>query len=476
MSALNSIFGLLGWGVKDKIIAALALILVIIIFLSGMWVGLQFTFASVNTDTIEYTQNAITGHVELSQTAYATSWRSDGQSETISISNTYITKGTSFAHCTEGRYRVFANGEDITAEIWGAPYEVHAPLSIIGESDEGKYFETPPPFHLNGIYVGYITIKFYGDVADYHGLITHHDTLLSEDSAYLKSGEGKIQVNGNTQTTTFEEGQSITFNIQTGFTNQQGWVMKIREPAQRGGSVIYTSQTLDDDKMLQLSWTIPDGAFHPREDNEFSAELWNNLFQDCFTTVFVVDDLDKIPSTPIINTTSPDGRYSLGTPVTVNLAAEANPAGAPIDHFEIYVYYGQAGTFPSTTDTYNWIAQKVDVQATKTIGDNYTGTYVFNIPENHEGNIIIQANAIDTDGRASQGSYWQISTGGKAGPTIKNWFAFSFYMEILLIISAILFTLIIWWYVPLGYKFKALMLLVLYAGLFYVWYSTIGGV
>ena len=129
-----------------------------------------------------------------------------------------------------------------------------------------------------------------------------------------------------------------------------------------------------------------------------------------------------------------------------------------------------------TTDSYNWIAQKVTVSAVKAEGDNYTGTYSFTIPENHDGDIIIQVNAIDTDGRASQASYWQITTGGKAGPTTTNWWYYSYAVTAVLAIAAVLTLLAIWWYMPVSYRMKLIMSLGAVIGFIFIGYSMFGGV
>jgi len=460
------------FGIKDRIIIILTLFVVAVIFLSGLWVGLQFTIGSIDTSTKEYSHHGFTGHVELTKTAYATSWRTDGNSETISGTNSYLTKTTSIAYFTNVYYRVFVNGEDVTSKLFGT--------STVNAYDGGVIFGSKavlkplPPIHLTGVITGYIKVKLYADFTDYF-VKNYPNQLMSEDSAYLKSGEGSIQIIDTEQTTTYEEGQAVHFGIQTGFTDGQGWNLKIREPAGRGGSVVYTSPIIDDDKRLTASWTIPDGAFHAGEDNQYTAELWNNLFEECFTTVFVVEDLSKIPSAPILNSTSADGKYTPGTSVTINMQSEANPDGAPIDHFEIWIYYGQAGSMPSHADSYNWIALDETIAATQTSGDNYTGSYTFTIPENHAGNIIVQANALDSDGRASQGSYWLIKTSESAGPTVPNWWYYSTVMTILFVLGAMLAMLAIWWYIPFDYKIKILLTLVALGVTAYMWYSMFGG-
>jgi len=189
-------------------------------------------------------------------------------------------------------------------------------------------------FQITDTHVGAIRVKQMTEFSALFGAL--HDTMtMSIDYAYLASGTGDVEIVD--KATVYEEGETIKFKADTGFSGQaqggiytsKGWELKIYDSSGN----LKKKWDIDDDKRDTrydsssniLNYQIPSGAYQSDGSNTWKAVLTNTLFdqdEELFFTVGV-GMKESGPSVPTI--TFDKDEYNMGDTVYVTLESTPNP-------------------------------------------------------------------------------------------------------------------------------------------------------
>lgn len=337
------------------------------------------------------------GKLELTKTKYATSWESEGTSEMITAQPYWkITAGISFHSMEKYLLVAYIGGQMYKTYPTNADIEDHDTWAddpygwVIKDEDEWNPLSSWS-FEITGTYVGKLKIQMY---AFMHGTWPYPDWEgeFGWDGADLYSGKGEIFLYGSTGP--FEEGSTAKVYVSTGFTNGAGWTVKLRPPITRPELFSVKSiDTLGDDVAKLVEIPIEYGWFieGEREDNQFRVELWNNLFEVGFETIFAVDNLDYAPSIPIISWEIVDRNAEI---TVTSTAVYQN-----IEGFVVWAWYGSM-TMPSEDDSQDWIIHEREYPASQLDTDNYTARFTLS-PKNFDGSVVLRVSSYDTSGRSS---------------------------------------------------------------------------
>lgn len=365
-------------------------IFIVVMMIVGILIGVlavTVSLADFNTDGEQQEGRGFTGTVTLTDTTFATSWMSGGQSEDITAVLSY--QQTEHTLDDPKGYRLKAYVEGSLIKQWPTDGSYH-----IRSMPSGTYehISLPPwVFSFEGPIVGRLQVQMEFKIGGIFGGVYERD--LGWDGAYLESGEGEVFVDGTQRT--FEEGDSVSVTVKTGFTGGEGWVLKLYPPTTRTSLFEpRTLATLSDDRVESFTILIEDGWFQPGDviDSTFRIELWNHLFNVGFDEFFSVDLISRIPSKPILDVETTD--------VTVSITMLTERTYSDVKGFKIWAWYGTASK-PAFADGESWIVLGDEINT------GLTGFYSFDI-KNKDGNIVIQVIAVDVDGRASQPAFHHV--------------------------------------------------------------------
>ena len=307
-------------------------------------------------------------------------------------------------------------GDDTWASLPGGPLN-----GVPGWTDWGDTTIPQITFQIKGQHVGAIRIYCVLEIAEINGIQGINakwmpsTNLVTEDWAYLPSGDGEIRVLGTgnigtegTETTpetgkvytkyVFEEGSTVHFEVDAMFSGTSlepdqdgynyGWELRIYKPGVNGP--VFRKAIPDDVRNFPVEYTIPEGSFVPGGNNEWKVELWNTLFMQKETRLFVVDKLEKIPGPTTVQTDKTN--YIQGDTVTITMTAYANPNGTgEISRFKVWAKYDS----PTSTD---YAMETRYVTATHVSGLLYKATTSFVLGKGDKY-VYIMATAMDRDNR-----------------------------------------------------------------------------
>lgn len=417
-----------------------------------------FSVIPTSTATVYEVHKGYEGGVVCSDDKYATSYKSDGYSEDITVYGTI--KVDSINNCRPENYRfmVYVNGE---------LYKKYPPTST---DDKDTWADIPSDamnwlilfddwntpawtFNIKGLVTGTVKVVmevYLNDVwplSDYTG-------SLGYDTAQLLSGTGVVHVYGDQ--TTFEQGDSAPIFVKTGFTGMEnGWTLFLYPPVDRPDLETTTVAELGDNVQRVIDIKIEEGWFKIGTTNKFEVSLFNHLFEIGFTYMFSVDAYERMPSLPEIQHVINEGS------VTFTFTSEMTYA--EIEQFTVWAYYGDL-TLPAHDDTESWILFEEIIPAVKGSGNNYTATVVVN-SKNMAGQITVRVVAQDVDGRASDTASFSylVDDSGEWGsekelnstPFVANFFVW------MIIIVAIIIGLMIFISMPMPMDKKIIILIIL---------------
>jgi|GEM_PF-4206586 len=248
----------------------------------------------------------------------------------------------------------------------------------------------PVSFNMKNPHVGALRIR---QMSQFKSILGTKIVPTSEDYCFLISGEGDLRIVN--QQTVYEEGQTITFEVDTYYSGQtqggsesgNGWELRVYDA---DGSRVQTWDIADDQRNVKKSFTIPAGAYNPSGSNTWKVELWNTLFNQDEEYFFAIGEgmSEAMPGTPTI--TFNQEEYDKGDTVVVTFESEPNPKGRnTIDSFFVRIIYGTTGTnyvagYPKHINAYN---EQATVSFTPQFGDEYVTIKVnaFDAPENQGG-------------------------------------------------------------------------------------------
>jgi hypothetical protein len=201
-----------------------------------------------------------------------------------------------------------------------------------------------------------------------------------------------------------EVGKKVDIQYSTGFSpvNSAGYgyqLLIIGSYAYNNGQIITTVNLKDNIQNGNYYYTIPLNAFFNttlQNANQFEVKLLDLNFNLAHHEFFTIDNYSYEPPQPvvsIINAPS-NGQYYSGQSVTVQVNYSINQVTKlNIAYVDIWVYSGQTLGTPS-----QYI---LDDKAITTVGTgNGSITFTFTVPDN-TNNLYIQAQAVDSEGRAS---------------------------------------------------------------------------
>lgn len=221
------------------------------------------------------------------------------------------------------------------------------------------------------------------------------ESVISRQYAKLVSGAAKMGVNGiPTSGTLFEEGKTLNVHV---LADVGDWTLKVRDPAGEVKTLKTWTSDKEADVDLKIPWTVPVGAWKPTWSNKWRFELDNGVIKQSVEEIFTVDLLEKAPGVPKI--TLPKEAPSAGDQITIKLESVWNErTRAPVDRFEVHVFYGDKDHLPPTGDP-AWVkyAERVPAQSIST--GVYQGALTFLVPR--EGHLGFRAVAYDHEGRVS---------------------------------------------------------------------------
>ena len=308
-------------------------------------------------------------------------------------------------------------GNPFGDDTWTYPYVVQGQGWGVWSN-----YETPATsFQIKGQHVGAIRVYYILETAEINGIQCaggkwySATNLISEDSAYLPSGDGEIRVLGTgnigtegTETTpetgevytkyVFEEGSTVHFEVDAMFSGTKlepdqegygyGWELRIYKPGVNGP--VFRKAIPDDVRNFPVEYTIPEGSFVPGGNNEWKVELWNTLFMQKETRLFVVDKLEKTPGPTTVQTDKKN--YIEGEEVTITMTAYANPNGTgEISRFKVWAKY-------DSEDSTDYAMETRYVTATHVSGLLYRATTSF-VLDKGDKYVYIMATAMDRDNR-----------------------------------------------------------------------------
>ena len=406
-----------------------ALVLTVLLLVAGMYV---FT-ATATVDS--WTEGGIglahgwDGRGTLSDTDYATSWISNADSEDITYQGEFMIDETfTFHQPTKYYYVAELNGAQL-ARYPSTGYIDDIPQHLVWVRDKWYNLDVWT-FNVKGEVVGQLKVYTVMHL-DGGFLYDNWEDEFGWDGAYLHSGRGEIFAYGDKGP--FEEGEAAQIFVRTGFTNGNGWTVKLYPPADRTDLSTQTLKTLADDDEDIISITVQSGWFKEGSTNEFRVELWNHLFSVGFDHFFSIDDRELAPGTPTIT------KSWTGSTATFQISSVATYKD--IDKFVVWAWYG-GRTKPSLDDGESWILYSKDYPATATIdGDTFTTTVTIEA-KNKDGNVVIEVVARDPDGRNSGPAIAQliVENGGfdDTDDDFEQPFIFSVLVGVLMIIGIIL--------------------------------------
>lgn len=198
-------------------------------------------------------------------------------------------------------------------------------------------------------HVGAIKVEFWVEVGcNWWGDVHTEPRRFQKDEVKLLDGTGEVRIVGEQDV--YEEGETITFEVDTGFSGRkqggdvsdEGWELRVYDTAT--GDRKKTWDIGDDKRGLEKSYVIPDGSYDPDGNNKWKVELWNTLFDQSERFFFTigVGMAEQLPGLPTIAFDKVS--YEMGDNCFVTVESEPNPLGTnTIYEFFVKAYYGTAG-------------------------------------------------------------------------------------------------------------------------------------
>lgn len=444
---------------KWLVIAAISILLLV-----GFSPAFLLTGSGTNTKEYLYTGGhsdwgALLGHIELSDTDYAVGWKPGAtpRSEKFIVAeepewgierdsyvqiggkvvNSYLgitDAGLADLQCTY--YEWYVNDVKIKTsakQTGGVDAETDqktnywALLPVISSVTSGTVFEQNDKIYIGESSaettktgVSMLEVKLIGDIRFYTLDFQHplgswsavEKVVLSSDAARLHSGSAILKMTDPYQKN-YMVGTDASFYVETGYTHDQGWDLKLVPPEESGEKTI-TIKELSDNFRGTIKYKIPENWYTLGGDNVVKVELWNPLFNEAVEEFFTIDDYEKMPT--MISARADKTSVTTGDTVTLTMSAKSNNiTGAPIESFLLYVYYGSVSSQPGADSAYIFNERYV----TATAKGNGTYSASIDFQTSVTANVVCEITARDVDGRHSDTMYVQISSteeGGEVGP------------------------------------------------------------
>jgi len=331
--------------------------------------------------------------------------------------------------------------EDVPAQTeqknWFAPRDTSAATETLRLETDTLVFS------LKGDRVGTLNVKCYlndsmyanyDHIAGWLGPIplyaraftTTGPLLLSEDTAELVSGRGEVRIETTVdakavswektletnilyQVLAFEEGSSVVFSVDAGYSGKtlesdqtnavtglpggygSGWNLQI---VNSKGTTVKTYAIPDGSKNYKVTYTVPAGAFISGGDNEWMVVLSNTLFDQSETRIWVVDSYAKTPGIAKVSVQS--NNINQFESITWSASANPNPNGTKeIRNFKVWATYGLVSSTDYALTARNYPAVKS--------GNVYTASGSF-MASKGDKTVRVFVMSIDSTGRAAIGA------------------------------------------------------------------------
>jgi hypothetical protein len=199
-----------------------------------------------------------------------------------------------------------------------------------------------------GPYVGKLVVEYWVEFLDTLDPWSAGKVIpkkMLKDEVNLLSGKGQVDIQDEQQV--YEEGQTVTFAIETDFSGKtqggdvedKGWELRIYD----AGGTRKETYAIPDDFRGTRSYEIPAGSYNPSGSNQWKVELWNTLFSQSERHFFTIGEgmSEMKPDTPII--TFDKSSYDMGDTALVTIVSQSNIQGHSITEFFVKAYYGTAG-------------------------------------------------------------------------------------------------------------------------------------
>lgn len=350
-------------------IAVVALLIGAVFFVTVTPLSMYGTGLVLNTDTQNFGRfrgvTGITTSEFVDEDLYVTSWQPDGRSIKVVCSGSATYEKGYAGSGWIGKYwyvvEMKDQNQDWTEIIWKGNYNRDVVHFTQGDCLEKKFpgiqYGNPTDdwacpssdttltgesiaFYVKGIHVGGIRVKLMMKFRYWEGWSNVVKTKeILHDEAYLISGAGDLAIVG--EQTVYEEGDTITFEVDTGYsgttqgTSGEGWELRVYNS---DGNEVKTWNIADDKRNLRKSYTIPDDAYKLHGSNIWKVELWNVLFNQKETEFYTIGlgMMEQIPGIPVISFDKTV--YEQGDTCTVAMISEPNPLGRDA----IYEFYVKA--------------------------------------------------------------------------------------------------------------------------------------
>lgn len=240
-------------------------------------------------------------------------------------------------------------------------------------------------------HVGAIKVEFWVEVGcNWWGDVHTEPRRFQKDEVKLMDGTGEVRIVDEQDV--YEEGETITFEVDTGFSGRkqggdvsdEGWELRIYDAKNNRVSDSSWEKIGDDKRGLEKSYVIPEGSYDPDGTNTWKVELWNTLFDQSERYFFIigVDMREQIPGLPTIAFDKVS--YEMGDTCFVTVVSEPNPLGTnTIYEFFVKAYYGTAGVDYVSNDYPKYIS-----------ASGGQATFSFRVARGDEY-ITVEANAFD---------------------------------------------------------------------------------
>jgi hypothetical protein len=211
---------------------------------------------------------------------------------------------------------------------------------------------------------------------------------------YLVSGLASLSVSPEV----VQNGGTVKISYSTG--GGAFYIQIYGSKAYNGGKVV-KNYTVNQWTTSTITYTVPNNAFVNTSDptgNQWTVMIWNQYIPWSMQKFFTINYINSTPPTPSIKIISGynSNGYTIGTKITVQVTVyENNYTHSPITYVIVNVYQPVAGAMPAPGSP-NWIMYNQEIQVPS--GTNQV-TFSFTVPMN--GTIVIKAQSIDSQGRAS---------------------------------------------------------------------------
>ncbi len=362
----------------------------------------------------------------LDDDKYVSAWKAGGASEKIAISydfwpgcpsdgdkwiNIYLDPN---ADWSDPMYSSTPSHDSNTI-TWLSSTDEDADVTDGDNPGKGSYGRNPTFIvQLEGPMSGmYMRVEANVRAGSTYG--TKHHTLTIHDEAYIKDGSGSVRVQPSSDgDDTFEEGETVTINVETGASNQtaldtvdKGWCLRLYQPNGDQYTEGDWPRMLDDFSHQYVEWTVPVDIWNSDWGvNRWEVELSNLLLPQSEDDFLTVDEAENMPVMDDISVGTPYAE--VGESITVSMSAIPNErTGFEIREFYVDVYYGM----PNSKGDY--------IMEGATYPADSNGDRTFSFVASKDGHVTIEARAVDISNRTSSPRTTSVDVSDEPIPTEK---------------------------------------------------------